>query len=146
METRIYTVTKVGKTRNQKGYVCFDGSADYIFLGKTDPPPLNAMIEVEMTSLPARSGDGVTWFLNDWRLSRVQPSVSALRPPMEAPAAPAPYVPSPPPAIDEAALRFISNCVGSAIGAGQLTKPDEITAWAKAAQNALQSLEKGPGF
>lgn len=46
-----------------------------------------------------------------------------------------------PPAYDEAELRFISNVVGSALTAGKLSAPHEVTVWALAAQRALGALK-----
>lgn len=42
--------------------------------------------------------------------------------------------------LSEPDLRFISNCVGSAITAGTIKEPSQISAWAKAAHEALQAV------
>lgn len=54
--------------------------------------------------------------------------------------------PAAPPAgdyVDEASMRFISNCVGSAIQSGTIKEPGQILAWFLAAKNAL-SEKKAP--
>jgi len=42
-----------------------------------------------------------------------------------------------PSGVDDAAMRFISNCVGSAITAKTITEPGQINAWFQAAKAAL---------
>lgn len=49
--------------------------------------------------------------------------------------------PAPSNYIDEAELRFISNVVGSAISAGTLKEPQDVTKWAIAARGALGALK-----
>ena len=45
--------------------------------------------------------------------------------------------------MDEAGLRFVSNCVGQAIAAGTLKEPEDIEKWFAAARNAC--LEHATG-
>lgn len=66
--------------------------------------------------------------MNSWRTVQNQPQQSA------PPAQPA-SVPSAP--VDADSLRFISNCVGSAITSGAIKSPTQIHGWFEAAKLAL---------
>lgn len=60
----------------------------------------------------------------------------------QAPGAPAPMatVLSP---LDDSAMRFISNLVGSAIMAGKVEKPYHLSTWTVAARKAFETLKGG---
>lgn len=85
----------------------------------------------KFAALPIQAAPAPQTASAPWPASR--PSVPLNQPP------PLPI----PQALTEPELRFISNCVGSAIAAGTIKDPIDLIAWVKGAQAALQSLSEG---
>lgn len=116
------TVQEYGKSSGGKPKV--KASGKWFFLGKDiEQPPLGASVEIKEGSF--RAGDATFATIEAWRPAG---GGQAQHPPA---APPAGYV-------DEASMRFISNCVGSAISAQAIKEPGQIAAWFQAAKAALE--------
>lgn len=147
------TVTKLDQTKNGKPVVYFDNKHDYkeaYFLGKSMPPPMGAVIEVDTK---ASDFNGKTlWFVQSWKFaSGAQPVNTATYAPPAPVQGQAPYI-SPAPSQSAPAglpmepgdvLRFISNVVGQAINAKTIADPMDITAWAAEALSVARKLRDG---
>lgn len=97
----------------------------YFLNKKLANPPLNTSVEIKEGSFGDRNQFKT---IEDWRPAGGNGSTQHHA---QAPAAPpADYV-------DEASMRFISNCVGSAITSGTIKEPGQILAWFQAAKAAL---------
>lgn len=147
------TVTKLDQTKNGKPVVYFDNKHDYkdaYFLGKSMPPPMGSVIEVDTK---ASDFNGKTlWFVQSWKFASGQQSAPQ---PMQAnPTTYAPAHPQPAPAPSQSVpagllmepgdvLRFISNVVGQAINAKTIDDPQDIGAWAAEALSVARKLRDG---
>lgn len=99
-------------------------SGRWFFLGKDiQQPQIGASVEIREGSFTM--GDSTFATIEAWRPAG---GGNAQQPPA---APPAGYV-------DEASMRFISNCVGSAISAGAIKEPGQISAWFQAGKAALE--------
>jgi hypothetical protein len=98
----------------------------YFLNKKLEYPPLNSDVEIKEGSFTM--GDKTFATIEAWRPAGGN---SSQQHNAQAPAAPpADYV-------DEASMRFISNCVGSAITAGVIKEPGQLLAWFMGAKAAL---------
>jgi hypothetical protein len=126
----VVTVQEYSKTQNGNPKV--KASGKWYFLNKSlDHPPMG---EVEIKEGSFQMGNPPKSF----------PTIEAWRP-VGANGASAPQhnaqAPAAAPAgdyIDEASMRFISNCVGSAITSGTIKEPGQILPWFQAAHAALK--------
>lgn len=119
----IGTVNELGRSQNGKPKAKIDGK--WYFLGRCNPDGLNVgmKVEYEGDSFTTPSGKQLLG-LKSWKAapqSNGSGNASAVS--------------------DDAEMRFISNCVGSAITAGTIKDPIELTKWAVAAKGALQALK-----
>jgi len=122
-------VQEIGKTSNGNPKVKINGSWFFLARGCEPPPPTGIDIEIKEGSFTFPDGKlGKT--IEAWK-----PAGGNGSPPQQQ-NAPAPAAP-PADYIDEAHMRFISNCVGSAIAAGTLKSPDQILHWFQAAKAAI---------
>lgn len=125
----IVQIQEYGQSKN--GAPKVKASGVWYFLGRgLDKPPLSASIEIREGSF----GDqGQHKTIEAWRPAGGNGHSQQQH--AQAPAAPpAGYV-------DEASMRFISNCVGSAITAKTITEPGQISSWFKAAKAALEGKD-----
>lgn len=107
-------------------------SGKWFFLGRDiGQPPLGASVEIKEGSF--RAGDSTYPTIEAWR-----PTGGNGSPPQQQNAS----APAAPPAgyVDEASMRFISNCVGSAIMAKTITEPGQIRQWFQSAKAATKDL------
>lgn len=118
----VVQIQEYGKSAGGKPKV--KASNRWFFLGRDiESPPLGASVEIKEGSFKA--GDATFATIEAWR-----PAGGGNA--QQSPAAPpAGYV-------DEASMRFISNCVGSAISAGAIKEPGQISAWFQAGKAALE--------
>ena len=120
----IVTVQEHGASKGGKPKCKASGT--WYFLGSDiSQPALGLSIEIREGSFSM--GDTTFKTIEAWR------PVQASNPPAQQAAAgrpPAGYV-------DEATLRFISNCVGSAITAQTIKEPSQIDAWVRGARAAI---------
>lgn len=121
----IITIQEIGKTSTGKPKVKAGGQ--WYFLGRNiDAPAQGATVEIREGSF--KFGDGTP-----------AKTIEAWRP---ASSGSAQQQPAPPPGyVDEASMRFISNCVGSAITAGTIKEPGQIASWFRAAKAALEGKD-----
>ena len=133
----LHTVTKVGKTKNGRDTVYFDNHhavTDAFMVGNTcNVPPLNATIDADYACKNYQGKD--FWWLNAFKVVTAQSTPRWTRS-----ASQTEVIPDPPGsrALSEPELRFISNCVGSALAAGTLKEPAMIGLWAREAYKAIQ--------
>ena len=127
------TVTKFSQTKNGKPTIYIDDKM--YFVGRCDVSGLNVGDRIDFDG-HAFSDDGKLWGLDKW--GKLPKENGEMRVPGGM--APHPSHPYPMPAgsLDEPTLRFISNCVGSAISAKTLTEPEDIEKWVSAARNAIR--------
>lgn len=122
----IVQVQEYGQSKNGNPKV--KASGNWYFLGRNlDKPPMGASVEIREGSF----GDNNQFkTIEAWRPTGGNGSL----PPQQNAQAPAA-----PPAgyVDEASMRFISNCVGSAIMAKTISEPGQINGWFQAAKAAL---------
>lgn len=124
----IVTVQEYGKS--QSGSPKVKASGKWYFLNKElSDPPLNAQVEIKEGAF--RMGDKTFETIEAWRPAGGNGQTQHTG------ASPSPAVPPAGDYVDEASMRFISNCVGSAITAGTIKEPGQILAWFLAAKNAL---------
>lgn len=118
------TVQELGKSKN--GAPKVKASGTWYFLNKKlADPPIGSSIDIQEGSF----GDNNQFkTIEQWRPAGGN---GGSQHHAQAPAAP------PAGYIDEASMRFISNCVGSAITAGTIKEPGQIRAWFVAAKAAL---------
>jgi hypothetical protein len=122
------TVQEYGQS--QSGSPKVKASGKWYFLNKSlDRPPLG---QVEIKEGSFTMGDKTFPTIEAWR-----PAGGNGQTPHTG-ASPSPAAPPAGDYIDEASMRFISNCVGSAITAGTIKEPGQILAWFQAAKAALQ--------
>lgn len=135
---KIGTVTARGTSPKGKPTIHVDGQLYYA--GGTPLAGLTVgdKIEFDCSSFGER---GDLWGINKgWKLLEGAHKY----PPPQQPSTPAASHERPSAAVEhakamsEAELRFISNCVGSAITAKTLTDPELISKWVAAAKNALR--------
>jgi hypothetical protein len=130
------TVTVQEYGQSQSGKPKVKASGNWYFLDKSveQKPPLGP---VEIKEGSFTMGDKTFKTIEAWRPvgGNGQTQHHA-----QAPAAP------PAGYIDEASMRFISNCVGSAITAGTIKEPGQILAWFQAAKAALHGGEADQPF
>jgi len=128
----VVTVQEYGQS--QSGSPKVKASGKWYFLNKSlDRPPMGA---VEIKEGSFQMGD------------KTFPTIEAWRPAggnghTQHNAQPAPAAPPAGDYVDEASMRFISNCVGSAITSGTIKEPGQILAWFTAAKAALNG-QKAP--
>jgi len=125
----IVTVQELGKTSNGNPKAKIAG--EWYFLSKEigQMPPLNTKLEIKEGSFTFPDGKPAKT-LEAWRYPPGNGQAPSQQP-ASAPAAPPAY-------IEEASLRYISNCIGSAIMAKTITAPGQIDAWFKAAKASLE--------
>jgi hypothetical protein len=127
----IVTVQEHGASKGGKPKV--KASGNWYFLGSDiSQPALGITIEIREGSFTM--GDTTFKTIEAWR-----PAPSNNAAPAQAAVAgkpPAGYV-------DEATLRFISNCVGSAITAQTIKEPSQISAWVRGARAAITETADG---
>ena len=127
------TVTRFSHTKNGKPTIYIDDKM--YFVGRCDVSGLNVGDRIDFDG-HAFSDDGKLWGLDKWgKLPKENGSMHV--PGGMAPHPSHPY-PTPAGSLDEPTLRFISNCVGSAISAKTLTEPEDIEKWVSAARNAIR--------
>lgn len=125
----IVTVQEYGQS--QGGSPKVKASGQWYFLARdVSNPPMGGTVEIREGSFQA--GDRTFKTIEAWRPAGGNGSAPQ---PQNASA------PAAPPAgyIDEATMRFISNCVGSAISAGTIKEPGQIHAWFMAAKFAVDN-------
>ena len=128
------TVTKRGVSKNGKPTLHVDGKL--YFAGKCDVSELSVGDKISFEA-HAFSDDGQLWTIDKW--GKLPQENGSMR--VSGGAAPDTFHPYAPPvggSLDEPTLRFISNCVGSAISAKTLTEPEDIEKWVSAARNAIR--------
>jgi hypothetical protein len=121
----IVTIQEYGAS--QSGLPKTKASGKWYFLGKSlGQPPMGQQVEIKEGSFAM--GNKTFPTIEAWR----RPAGGNASTQIDAPA------PSAPPAgyVDEATMRFISNCVGSAIMAKTITEPGQILSWYQAAKSA----------
>jgi hypothetical protein len=126
-------VQELGKSKN--GAPKVKASGTWYFLNKKlDDPPVGSSIEIKEGSF----GDNNQFkTIEAWRSAGGNGSQQHNA---QAPAAPpADYV-------DEASMRFISNCVGSAIQCGTIKEPGQILSWFQAAKAAISGQKAAIPF
>lgn len=130
-------VQEHGQSQSGSPKVKADGK--WYFLNKSlDYPPVNSNIEIKEGSFTM--GNKTFPTIEAWRPAGGN-GAQAPQHHAQAPAAP--------PAgdyIDEASMRFISNCVGQAIAAKTITEPGQIRQWFQAAKAALNGEEAAEPF
>jgi hypothetical protein len=129
------TVQEYGQSKGGKPKV--KASGQWYFLARdVGQPPLGSTVEIREGSFQA--GDSTFKTIEAWR-----PAGGNGTAPQQQNAS----APAAPPAgyIDEASMRFISNCVGSAITAGTIKEPSQIHPWFMAAKLALEA-KQAPDF
>jgi hypothetical protein len=126
----VVTVQELGKSKN--GAPKVKASGTWYFLNKTlDSPNVGSTVEIREGSF----GDNNQFkTIEAWRPAGGNGHSTQQRNASAPTAPPAGYV-------DEASMRFISNCVGSAITAGHCKEPGQINAWFKAAKAALEGKD-----
>ena len=142
--SQIVTVTHSDTSKNGKPRVFFDGKHDWkdaYYCGKTEPPPVGARVEVDTASMQTKDGKGTMWFLNKWGLVPNQPAPAEVKATVAASAVQ--QSANNLWAQQEATLRFVSNCVGTAIECGKVAQPSDIGGWASAALKAAQGVIAG---
>lgn len=124
----VVTVQELGKSKN--GAPKVKASGVWYFLNKKlDSPGVGSSIEIREGSF----GDNNQFkTIEAWRSAGGTGSQQHNGSATAAP--PAGYV-------DEASMRFISNCVGSAITSGAIKEPGQIGSWFKAAKAALEGKD-----
>lgn len=126
----VVQVQEYGKSAGGKPKV--KASGKWFFLGRDiEQPPLGASVEIKEGSFKA--GDATFATIEAWRPAG---GGNTQQPPA---APPAGYV-------DEASMRFISNCVGSAIAAGTIKEPGQLLSWFQAAKAALEGKQAPDPF
>lgn len=126
----VVTAQELGQSKN--GAPKVKASGTWYFLNKKlGSPPIGVPIEIREGSF----GDNNQFkTIEDWRPAGGNGQTQHHA---QAPAAP------PVDYVDEATMRFISNCVGSAISSGTIKEPGQILAWFSAAKAAI-SGQKAP--
>lgn len=124
----IVTIQELGKTSNGNPKAKVNG--EWCFLSKEigPLPPINTKLEIREGSFTFPDGKPAKT-IEAWRY----PEGNGQPPAQQNASAPA----APPAYIEEASLRFISNVVGSAIAAGTIKQPGQVSAWFEAAKAAL---------
>lgn len=140
--SKVGLVTDRGTSQKGKATIHIDsGSGPQLYYaGNTDLGTLRKGDRIEFDS--SSFADGKLWGINKgWKLvsgeQKYPPSVPQASPTIAAPERPTAAVERSQ-AMSEAELRFISNCVGSAITAKTITEPEQIEKWCSAARNALR--------
>lgn len=119
------TVNELGRTKTGGPRLKIDGK--WTYPSRTcniDGIQAGGYVEYE-TSLGGNQGTLVI-------LNRIRPAQAPAGTPSAAPQSAA---------VDEASLRFISNVVGSAITAGAIKDPKDVSPWSLAALKALKTLD-----
>lgn len=126
----IVTVQEYGASKN--GAPKVKASGIWYFLAKgLDKPPMGSSIEIRQGSF----GDNNQFkTIEAWRSAGGNGSAPQQRNASAPAAPPAGY-------IDEASMRFISNCVGSAITSGAIKEPGQIKSWFQAAKSAVEGKD-----
>jgi hypothetical protein len=137
--SKVGIVTDRGTSAKGKPTIHIDNQLYYA--GRTDLAGLTVGDKISFDST-AFGDRGDLWSINPgWKLlegaSKYPPSIQPVNV-VFPPAAPARPNAPPERAPNEAELRFISNCVGSAISAGTIKEPEQIEKWTSAARNALR--------
>ena len=127
------TVTKRGVSKNGKPTLHVDGKL--YFAGKCDVSELSVGDKISFEA-HAFSDDGQLWTIDKW--GKLPRENGEMRVPGGMAQHPSHPYPMPAGSLDEPTLRFISNCVGSAISAKTLTEPEDIEKWVSAARNAIR--------
>jgi hypothetical protein len=142
----IGTVQEVGRTKNGKAKIKIAGS--WIFAGKCPTAGIFAGQSIEYFTSQFEATDGTmltgleSWApAKDGAVAAPTQQHGGMSPgtgqgalaPSQAASAPTPK------GLDEAQLRFVSNCVGSAIAAGTIKNPADIGAWFHAAKGVVLS-------
>ena len=131
------TVQELGASKKGSPKVKVQGY--WYFAGSTDVTNMKVGMPVELEVRSFMAGDKELWGISQWKATG-QPQNATGRAPVDAGAAIS-ITPSPiAPYLDEAATRFISNVVGSAITAGLIEAPDAVSAWAHAARAAHHAI------
>lgn len=131
------TVTVQEYGQSQSGSPKVKASGKWYFLNKSiDRPPLGP---VEIKEGAFKMGDKTFETIEAWRPAGGNGQTQHN-------AQPAPAAPPAGDYIDEASMRFISNCVGSAITAKTITEPGQILSWFQAAKAALVQKEAAQPF
>lgn len=125
------TVTKFATTKNGKPTIYIDQKM--YFVGRCDVSGVSVGDHLSFEA-HAFSDDGKLWGLDKW--AKVPNGNGVSGPNLGQPIQPYERAA---PALDEPTLRFISNCVGSAITAGTIKEPEAIEKWVSAARNALKA-------
>lgn len=132
----VVTVQEWGQSKN--GAPKVKASGHWYFLNKKlDNPPIGASIDIKEGSF----GDNNQFkTIEAWHQVGANGASAPQHNAKPAPAAaPTDYV-------DEASMRFISNCVGSAIMAKTITEPGQILAWFQAAKAAISGQKAAIPF
>jgi hypothetical protein len=132
MEMTVVTVQEYGQS--QSGGPKVKASGKWYFLNKSLEKPPMGSVEIKEGSFTM--GDKTFPTIEAWR-------PAGGNPPPQHNAQSAPAAPPAGDYIDEATMRFISNCVGQAISAGTIKEPGQILAWFSAAKAAI-SGQKAP--
>jgi hypothetical protein len=129
----IVTVQEFGQS--QSGSPKVKASGKWYFLNKSlERPPLG---QIEIKEGAFRMGDKTFETIEAWRPVGANGSQHNAQAPAAAPTGD--YV-------DEASMRFISNCVGSAITAGAIKEPGQILSWYQAAKAAISGQKAAIPF
>jgi hypothetical protein len=124
------TVTKFSTTKNGKATIYIDEKMYFVGRCNVDGLQVGDRISFEGKTF---GSEGQFWGLDKWgKLPNGNGNVPLAR--VES----RPVHTTPTGSLDEPTLRFISNCVGSAITAGTIKDPEQIEKWVSAARNALR--------
>jgi hypothetical protein len=130
------TVTVQEYGQSQSGSPKVKASGKWYFLNKSlDNPPMG---QVEIKEGSFTMGNKSFPTIEAWRPAGGNGQTQHN--------APAPAAPPAGDYIDEATMRFISNCVGSAITAKTITEPGQILPWFQAARAAVVGKEADHPF
>jgi hypothetical protein len=124
--------------QSQSGAPKVKASGNWYFLNKDlDKPPMG---QIEIKEGSFKMGDKTFKTIEAWRPAGGNGQTQHTG------ASPSPAVPPAGDYIDEASMRFISNCVGQAIAAKTITEPGQILPWFEAAKAALRGDEAAKPF
>lgn len=122
----------IGKSRSGKPTVTIGGQI--YSASKVDLTGLKVSDFIEFDSASGVFNNATIWFLNAWK-----PAPASTQPPQKIAAPTAPSAAhNRTLGVTEGERAFISNCVASAIAAGKIEGPADITSWANGALHAIR--------
>jgi len=128
----IAVVNEFGRSQKGNPKIKLDGKWYPVGRNNTDGIQPGMQVEVEYGSFPdSRTGQPVAC------INKIRPAPQAQQPKSNGHTPTGAVEVSP---LDDSGMRFISNIVGSAIAAGKIEKPFEVTTWSIAAYRAFKAL------